>query len=737
MQINQITFTNREIDVISCVLNSRGVKKIADILSISPRTVETHLQNIYKKIGGNSQENIIDFVEKSEQLKPIKEHYLNLLIMTVFERQLKQLSFLTRKRKFFCSIVCTIEEAKEPTLQRIAKHLKLAGLEIELSNKDNNKISSLGNTDNRHNIYLLSKENIDSLLVEESFEVKRKDLFLVKDSATQILISKRQLELSVKDHIINLSTEEQYFQNVFYIINELAPGIDLNKFIDGFQKLRASILGSKGNSKLIESLYESHNTAGQSDQNNDSPLSYTIFKCHYVKILASFLCLLLLSGIVYSLQVNSYKNTKPEIQDFFLLIKNMEFSADNVTKEQAQKNHSLVKQIEKYLNDTHKQEIRAYFNKPEIPSEELTIYLYNLHALANYYMYHEYGSVKAQNILFYSKKLAEDYITTRSKIKLDFEQLSKEATYAELSIIKDLPEIYTRIIYALARSYFYQNNALKSIKYFELSRYLGERLNLFEGYLSYISGLGVLKLDKVTHIIDKGDSDLAQQELHKLLQLYKQLKDSSIEYKIDYKPGLIPPKTIIPKDHKYNQVECSRKIIEIYAKLILIASSRNKKIEHLNSMLEQLTGTTKSIGILLLIESLPNKKVASVYNTLGNIILQLFKEPINLSIITIPITKKLGIANTDALAVTEQLFKSTESYSRSTEYTKADAYEGLARVYQMRINSASITQDEKSKLQKLILDMHQRAEAINKELNRKVTTLAPQQSINPNKDQPQ
>lgn len=39
-QINDVIFTPREIDVIACIINVRGVKKIADILGISHRTVE-------------------------------------------------------------------------------------------------------------------------------------------------------------------------------------------------------------------------------------------------------------------------------------------------------------------------------------------------------------------------------------------------------------------------------------------------------------------------------------------------------------------------------------------------------------------------------------------------------------------------------------------------------------------------------------------------------------------------
>lgn len=66
ISVNGVKITPREIEVISCIINVRGAKKIATILSISLRTVERHIHNIMLKSRCNSQEGIKDFVEKSE-----------------------------------------------------------------------------------------------------------------------------------------------------------------------------------------------------------------------------------------------------------------------------------------------------------------------------------------------------------------------------------------------------------------------------------------------------------------------------------------------------------------------------------------------------------------------------------------------------------------------------------------------------------------------------------------------
>ena len=63
LKINNIEFTQREIDVITCIMHNRGEKKIAEILGISAKTVSTHIHNIMRKIQCGSREYIIDFIE--------------------------------------------------------------------------------------------------------------------------------------------------------------------------------------------------------------------------------------------------------------------------------------------------------------------------------------------------------------------------------------------------------------------------------------------------------------------------------------------------------------------------------------------------------------------------------------------------------------------------------------------------------------------------------------------------
>ena len=71
--IRGISVTRREIDTIACLLSGKGVKSIASLLSMSPRTVETYTRSLMLKFGCNSREGIIRFVEKSDQFKLFKK----------------------------------------------------------------------------------------------------------------------------------------------------------------------------------------------------------------------------------------------------------------------------------------------------------------------------------------------------------------------------------------------------------------------------------------------------------------------------------------------------------------------------------------------------------------------------------------------------------------------------------------------------------------------------------------
>ena len=77
--IRGVNFTAREMEILACIISVRRIKKIASLLSIAPKTAETHVRNIMLKIQCNSRESIVDFIEQSGKLSLIKHHYQHLV----------------------------------------------------------------------------------------------------------------------------------------------------------------------------------------------------------------------------------------------------------------------------------------------------------------------------------------------------------------------------------------------------------------------------------------------------------------------------------------------------------------------------------------------------------------------------------------------------------------------------------------------------------------------------------
>jgi len=182
--IKGIKFSEREIDILSCILHMRGAKKIANILQISYRTVERHIQNIMLKIACNSQDAIKDFIETSENHLHIKKHYTSLLIDAFFQNQLLKISTHAKNKKLTFNIINggNFKQANK----KIIKHLELAGLKHDLNNAK---------------IQIILQKN-------------------APPKTTQTVLS-----------------IEKYYINFFEILAANIPDIDFSKFVEEFETL--------------------------------------------------------------------------------------------------------------------------------------------------------------------------------------------------------------------------------------------------------------------------------------------------------------------------------------------------------------------------------------------------------------------------------------------------------------------------------------------------------------------
>jgi hypothetical protein len=391
------------------------------------------------------------------------------------------------------------------------------------------------------------------------------------------------------------------------------------------------------------------------------------------------------------------------------------FSANNVTPKEKRKNNDLLKKIKNTI-DQCKSDYEYYFeSKADV--QEVANYLYSLHALSSYYMESEHNGVKARELLEHGKNLLEKYTSLPENSILKLEKI-----YTTINEYNELPQIYTRIIYSLGRTYIYQGDRNEAEKYFSLSKELGKEMELYEAFLSDRSGIGVLKYDKAKSYMKDKDFVKAKKELEEIIRLYSDLKEDDNEYVMDYKPNCQGNQTTnVPKSDVYNKIRCSEQIIKCATDLINITFVTPQQKEHIeqytNEILGQVLGED---GILNLSKSkeIRAKKAASIFNVIGNALLTIYDAKSDFQRLKPEIEKSLNLPNqTNGLQLMEEIFKFALDKTGADKYTKADAYDGLMRVCKKKIESGKYKAIE-SNLLLCMINFWCERDKINKDMQR-------------------
>lgn len=221
-KISDIKFTFREIDVIACVIHNRGEKKIASLLKISPRTVGTHLHNIMLKLGQNSRESIIDFIEKSGRLLYLKKYYFQILILSSFEQRLVKIGKTINRKVIDCSINSSqLNEVEKNKLSDIISHLKLANI-----NLIKNKVES---TECKHNINFINSNFIP--------KAEKGDIFLLLEQ------TKDGDDFKTINYI-DFRQDDNYYSAIFILLEKILGIEDIKIIRDEFFSEYKAIKGS-------------------------------------------------------------------------------------------------------------------------------------------------------------------------------------------------------------------------------------------------------------------------------------------------------------------------------------------------------------------------------------------------------------------------------------------------------------------------------------------------------------
>lgn len=689
-EIRGINFTPREIDIIACILHNRGEKKIASLLSISPRTVGTHVHNIMLKLGCNSREYITDLIEKSGKLQFVKQYYLHLLVLASFEQQLKKIGKTINRSDVVCFVSYgQITDEIRGLIHSLGVHLKLAN--VILTEKHN------GFEQIKYNLCIFS-EKLSSL------RIKADQILLIVDSAA---------ELPKKSSVqyIDFRNADNYYSSTLLLLKEILGSNDLDKISREFNK----------ECQAIKSSWEGYNNGDLGVANNIRLKLMTKNNTIVFLIISIVLVGIMLIIIKFGTQNNDQTISSALTIHEKLAKYVKDFSDDSANKESVYSNQSIIKQVENIvlplINDKDQT-----INIDQLSSDQLSNFLYNIHALSGYYINNGHDGEKAREVLEYGKNLAESYIVSRSKVPINFDKLDKEEIYAELATIKDLPEMYTKIIYLLGRTYIYYGDRKPALRYFEISQYLGNKLNLFEGHLSSRNGLGVMQGDEINIDLENRDYQQAQEKLDQVIKLYKELKYNNTAYMIGYRPNNVLSKIVVPKKDIINEVECSEQIAKYYTKLTLITDDAKKQKKYITEITNQFVGDNDSLGLFKQSKNIWGRRLASIYNTLGNILLNAYDAHIDFTQLKIGVIQQLNLTteNDQDMEIIEQIFEFAKLQSRSTEYTKADSYDGLLKVYKRQIDQMKLKKEQgNDKLSIKIEILRNKRDHINKELNRK------------------
>ena len=248
--INKIKFTNREIEVIVCLVNGRSVKKIALLLSISCKTVEVHIRNIMLKLECNSREKIIDFVELSQERAKLIDYYKLILEKNYFNLSLKKIKpFLGIINEFKIVVNKNLTKENNFFIHSFEEALSQINIHVSKYSLDNKNI-----LDSEQSIYIVTneieKKELELFLLQNGHNLKGLIVYLntvsnveIKNFYKILVDNKSSFFLMVLEilYTINLQEDISKIKNNFaeqlsslYAVNDIAKNIkkDCNGYLN-------------------------------------------------------------------------------------------------------------------------------------------------------------------------------------------------------------------------------------------------------------------------------------------------------------------------------------------------------------------------------------------------------------------------------------------------------------------------------------------------------------------------
>ena len=649
--ISGIRFTNREIEVLACLLHNRKEKKIADILSISPRTVESHVTNIKLKLSIHSKERIVDFLEISNKVADLKKTYSTLLIQCLFLQKLVQVKNLVNSRQYTCFIINESCDKNDQLL--IEENLKKAGILI-------------GDANNSSIYICIQNQNIDFY----SNSLKR--------TIYVCFNAENELNEEADQKYITINKDSNYQLSIIKLLSKIIQKKEIDTILDSFSQELQNINDGFLNSKV-----------SISSPNKLPPMSPKKILAYIAALILFVACLVIgFNQNIIRLGSNDdliYAEQKNKLDQMFLYYEQYNLSSDNTNDKQLHTNYILLKHAAKTILDCNDSILQQYFTAPE-NMHKLVKYLDVMHSAGVFVRYKKYDSAQAIRILIKAKIMAENYINNMNLFAVKFDDLTAKEIFNELEQVEGLPECYARILYSLGRSYMMQGDFKQAKNYYIKSEYLGEKLGLIEGYSSRYKGLLDIELKTILLDLEKNNLGTSKNKLLELVKSYNNYKTTDKIYKINYKP-FKPSQEVILKNNPLHQVHAGIKLIEIYATLLSITNNIEEKYQYRDLILKEITGYDSYLGVGYLFDNINQLKKAHVLNLLGNTLLQLYDNQISLKEIKNALSSYTQCDDSiNDLDFIEQIFKCSRNCTKISDYHRMEAEKGLKKLLKRKYN---------------------------------------------------
>lgn len=257
--ISDIKFTQTEIKVLSCfVAHVIKSKQIGVILGSSPKTIDSHIDNIKRKINAYSKEEIIFFVKKSKQFHQLEDNFDRLYVDHQYAKVAKTISHNLASMDISCSCSISPELTKNKEVSMIREAIKLMGIKVDTVN-DVQSLLETDTTSNSHKFVLFIFQNMSEI------DNLRKHTDNKHDNVIYICIDKKLSHPHDDSNVLLYDANNKKFFYHFlinYLIKNYEIIDSLNKQSDFISSINVLKKSSRSNEEALSNT--SNNTRSSS-----------------------------------------------------------------------------------------------------------------------------------------------------------------------------------------------------------------------------------------------------------------------------------------------------------------------------------------------------------------------------------------------------------------------------------------------------------------------------------------